>query len=74
MSGEQFINGRIVGGHSRFAAELPDDQKPDACKSGHHHWRCVDCCNHAGDERDIDECSECGRQINVRCNFDEEYS
>ena len=71
-----FVNGRIRGGYS-----LHDEVKTDTrCKDGvwpNKHvgpWRTVECGGHAGEDRDIVECSECGAQINVRCNFDEEYA
>jgi hypothetical protein len=66
----QLVNGRIVGGHSLHAAE-----NPDKCPNGvHGYWRTVECGGLAGEDRDILECSRCGQQKNVRCDFDEEYS
>lgn len=40
------------------------------CSPGGHRWRTIAC----ADDRDLDECSVCGRQAEHRCNFDEEYS
>jgi hypothetical protein len=38
-----------------------------------HEPRVVDCCG-VVDEHDIVECSHCGKQWTVPCNFDEDYS
>lgn len=66
---KQFINGRIVGGHS-----LHETEKPELCPNGYHdHWRVVDCCGQE-DDRDIIECSRCGQQRNAACSFDEDMS
>jgi len=67
MTGE-----RITGGYSTHDAE-----KPELCKRGVERcgpWRVVECGGIAGEDRDIEECQKCGRQANVRCKFDEEYS
>lgn len=64
---EQFISGRIVGGSS-----LHDQESPCVPPCGQ--WRTVECGGHAGEDRDIVECSKCGRQKNVACDFDEEFS
>jgi hypothetical protein len=64
------VAGRIAGGHSIHAAE-----DPSKCPGGRHeHWRTVECGGHAGSDRDIIECSRCGQQRNVACDFDEEFS
>ena len=65
----QFINGRIVGGHS-----MHDSEKPELCAGKRHEWRTVECGGHAGEDRDIDECSRCGKQQNFKCSFDEDFS
>lgn len=36
--------------------------------------RVVDCCKSAGPERDIVECSKCGKQREMSCSFDDECS
>jgi hypothetical protein len=62
-------NGRLIGGYS-----LHDAVDPNACLRGHEgSWRCVDCEDLAGPGRDIVECSRCGAQKTVRCDFDDEY-
>lgn len=39
-----------------------------------HEWRVVECCGpNSGPDRDIVECSKCGRQETQYCNFDEDY-
>ena len=66
---KQFINGRIVGGYS-----LHETEKPELCPNGNHEqWRVVDCCGQE-DDRDIIECSRCGRQQSCACSFDEDMS
>lgn len=68
---KQYIGGRIVGGHSLHAAEIPG-----RCQPYHHRCpepRVVDCCG-VVDEQDIVECSHCGKQWAVSCNFDDDYS
>lgn len=52
---------------------LHDSVTEGACPEGHH-WRTVLCGGAAGEDRDIVECSGCGRQVNVRCDFDEDYA
>lgn len=69
MSDKKFIDGRIVGGCSLHAAE-----NPALCVGKTHRWRTVECGGHAGSDRDIEECAVCGRQLNVSCNFDEDFS
>jgi hypothetical protein len=54
---------RITGGYSIHAAEI--DVGPHE-----HHWRVVKC----DGERDVCECSKCGKQANFACNFDDEYA
>jgi len=69
---KRLVDGRIVGGYSLHASV--DSTK---CQGGLRHkgpWRTVDCCGLAGEDRDIIECSECGEQRNVGCNFDEDFS
>jgi len=69
MAKPNLVNGRIVGGYS-----LHDAHKPELCKHDSKcFWRCVDCCG-VKDDRDIVECSTCGQQKSVRCNFDEDFS
>lgn len=54
--------------YSMFDAE--DAEKAKQC--GHHHsWRCIVCWD---SEADIDECRNCGRQVEHACNFDEDMS
>lgn len=70
---EKYINGRIVGGYSQH-----ESHKPELCTSAtggpcYSLGRCVDCCG-VHDERDIVECSRCGRQWTESCSFDEEFS
>lgn len=69
---------RIVGGYSLHAAydasKCPREnealaQQGEKCG----HFRCVDCCKQE-EERDVEECDRCGRQISVTCSFDDEYS
>lgn len=62
---------RIVGGSS-----LHQHEDPTKCPGGNHKgmWRVVECGGIAGEGRDIIECSSCGQQVNVACDFDEEYS
>jgi hypothetical protein len=56
---------RIVSKHTLF----PIDHQP-TLNCGHPHgWRTVAC----DGDRDVVECSVCGRQWIERCNFDEEY-
>lgn len=69
---KSFVNGRIVGGYS-----LHDTVDRTKCEGGRRHlgsWRTVECGGHAGEDRDIIECAECGEQRNMACNFDEEFS
>ncbi len=61
---------RIRGGCSLH--ETCDPTKCDARHTGGI-WRVVDCCKQAED-MDVIECSICGKQMSVRCDFDEEYS
>jgi len=74
MSDGKYIGGRIVGGHS-----LHEAHDPSKCPSKFGRSpecgiaRCVDCCGVTG-ERDILECSKCGKQWTVRCSFDEDFS
>jgi hypothetical protein len=68
---KRFLGGRVIGGCS-----LHDTEKPELCKR--HLQSCpeprtVDCCG-VVDEHDIIECSRCGKQWTVPCNFDEDYS
>ena len=68
---KRYEGGRIKGGCS-----LHDAEKPELCQK--HLQRCpeprtVDCCG-VVDEHDIIECSRCGKQWTVPCNFDEDYS
>lgn len=51
---------------------LHDEEKPDKCSFPGHQgtWRSLVC----NGERDIVECSRCGHQRTMRCNFDEEYA
>ena len=68
---ERYVDGRIVGGCSLHAA-----YNPNLCQPYHHRCpepRTVDCCG-VVDEHDIVECSHCGKQWTVPCNFDEDYS
>ena len=67
----RYVDGRIVGGCSLHAT-----YKPELCQK--HLDRCpeprtVDCCG-VVDEHDIIECSRCGKQWTVPCNFDDDYS
>lgn len=66
-----FQGGRIVGGYSDHAAE--DAEKAKVCGQEGHSWRCVDCCGVERD-RDILECTNCGRQKSVSCSFDEDFA
>ena len=49
---------------------LHEEEKPELCEFGHAIWRTIEC----DGERDIVECSRCGRQKEVSCNFDEEFN
>lgn len=67
---KRWESGRVVGGYSLHAA-----RDPEKCKGGHRGpWRVVDCCEIAGDDRDIVECAECGEQKTSSCSFDEDMS
>ena len=58
--------------HNEFT--LHQHEKPELCRHDDKClWRTVDCCGIEA-ERDVVECSTCGKQRSVRCNFDEEYS
>ena len=61
---------RVRGGYSIHKAE-------NKLLCGHSSdcgpWRCVSCCEVAPDT-DIEECARCGKQVETRCHFDEEYS
>lgn len=60
----------------RFRGDLSlhAEEDPSKCPGDNHAiWRTVECGGVAGDGRDIVECSRCGQQRNVRCNFDEEF-
>ena len=60
----------------RFRGEysLHAEEDPSKCPNGYHaQWRTIECSGAAGFDRDIIECSRCGQQKNVRCNFAEEY-
>lgn len=68
---KRFLGGRVIGGCS-----LHDTEKPELCQK--HLRSCpeprtVDCCG-VVEERDIVECSRCGKQWSVPCNFDQDYS
>jgi hypothetical protein len=54
---------RINSDQSLFKSEVPGK-----CPNGHARWRTVQC----KDGRDVVECSRCGQQREVACNFDEE--
>jgi hypothetical protein len=67
---------RIVGGHSLHTAHDPQkcprdnpDLRDERCGSA----RCVDCCRQV-DGMDVEECTKCGRQRQVSCYFDEDFS
>lgn len=65
---KSFVNGRIVGGYS-----MHDGHKPELCPNPTYNFclglaRCVDCCG-VEDDRDIIECSRCGKQWSERCSF-----
>lgn len=59
---------RIVGGCSRHA-------EFDASKCIHGErcgpWYVVDCCGQE-DDKDVDECGRCGKQVSSRCNYDDD--
>lgn len=55
---------RVTGEHSLHAVELPGSHCCD------HQWRTLFCNN----DRDVVECSKCGRQRTCRCNFYDEYA
>jgi len=68
---KRYVAGRVKGGCS-----LHDAEKPELCQK--HLQRCpeprtVDCCGMVR-EHDVIECSRCGKQWTVPCNFDEDYS
>lgn len=56
---------RVSGGHSLHKAE-----KPEAATCPHNLWRTLFC----DSSEDVVECSVCGKQEVVGCNFDEEYA
>jgi hypothetical protein len=56
---------------------LHDEEKPELCPfiNGvrvHALWRVVLC--DSKNDTDIVECSRCGQQKRVRCNFDDDYA
>jgi len=66
----KMIDGRIVGGFSWH-----ERHNPELCKRPcRPNWRVVQCGGLAGKDRDIVECSTCGEQRNVSCNFDEDFA
>lgn len=73
MSKATLVNGRIVGGYSLFDSVKTDTRCRDGIWPNEHvgPWRCVDCCELAGQDRDIVECAQCGEQRNVGCTFDD---
>lgn len=61
--------GRITASDSGFSMfEAEDEEKSKNCA---HSWRCIVCWD---SEADIDECRNCGRQVERSCNFDDDMS
>ncbi len=59
---------RVKNEYTREKFEKPIDHRP-------HRWRPICCgtdCD--GNDRDIEECYDCGLQIETRCHFDEDMS
>ncbi len=46
------------------------DAPGQPCEGFNHHWRTIVCNN----DRDVCECSRCGAQSVMSCNFDEDMS
>lgn len=68
---KRYVAGRVKGGCS-----LHDAEKPELCQKRLQRCpepRTVDCCGMVS-EHDVIECSRCGKQWTVPCNFDEDYS
>ena len=60
---------RITGGYS-----IHETEKPELCKKPFEPCgtaRVIDCCGVEPD-RDIVECSKCGKQKMVKCSFDDD--
>lgn len=67
---------RITGGcslHAEFDPQKCPKDNPALAGEPCGHARCVDCCKQTPD-KDIDECSRCGRQRQVACYFDDEMA
>jgi hypothetical protein len=69
---KQVVEGRIVGGcsmHGAYNPALCERHGGPNCGEP----RVVDCCSVEPD-RDILECSKCGKQWSAPCSFDDDYS
>lgn len=51
---------------------MTDAEAPVPCSQ--HVWRLIECGGSAGKDRDLLECTNCKKQQNVPCDFDEEYA
>jgi hypothetical protein len=52
--------------HCRHSLHAAETTAPD-CR---HHWRVIAC----ADDRDLCECSRCGKQGEFACSFDDDYA
>lgn len=56
---------------------LHDEHKPELCVPSRRcgPWRVVECCPaRLPDDTDIEECAICGKTVQRRCTFDDDYA
>jgi hypothetical protein len=76
MTDREWIEAFRRGERVHAECSLYPEVKSGACTGREHpHWRTIVCGTDSdGADRDIVECSRCGCQREVGCNFDEEYA
>ena len=72
------MTNRIRGGFSTHDNYDPTKCPRQSCSPGPYHlkcgpWRVVDCCKRTPNI-DVEECQQCGKQVEGTCHFDEDYS
>ena len=70
---EKFRRGeRITKADAEYSMfEAVDEKRREICRAHGHRWRCIVCWD---SEADIDECSNCGTQVESSCTFDEDFA
>lgn len=71
--GERLTN--LDAPYSLFAKVSPEGSEACSRDGGRHRWRCILCTTDSdGDSRDVCECTRCGEQREMACDFDEDMS